>query len=111
MDKLFTFAGRVGEMGKRKIPMEFIENDSNRMVTYKKRQFGITKKVHEVSVLSGADVMVISFSPKGDLHVFSNQRYQFSTCIFLQVIKLGLKVFSLVLVYTLCSIDSRNISM
>ena len=43
--------------------LEYIENDTARRVTYKKRVKGIVKKTQELSVLCGVDACAIVYSP------------------------------------------------
>lgn len=45
--------------GRKKIPMEPIEKDSNRLVTFSKRRDGLFKKASEISTLCGVQIVVI----------------------------------------------------
>ncbi|CAJ1960585.1 unnamed protein product [Sphenostylis stenocarpa] len=53
-------------MTRRKVKIAFIENDSARKTTYKKRKKGMLKKVEELSTLCGIDACAIVYGP-GDL--------------------------------------------
>nr|QOC69204.1 MADS transcription factor AP3-3 [Trautvetteria caroliniensis] len=54
-------------MGRGKIEIKKIENDTNRQVTYSKRRTGIVKKARELTVLCDAQVSLIMFSCTGKL--------------------------------------------
>ncbi|KAL5700324.1 Floral homeotic protein [Ranunculus cassubicifolius] len=54
-------------MGRGKIEIKKIENDTNRQVTYSKRRTGIVKKARELTVLCDAQVSLIMFSNTGKL--------------------------------------------
>ena len=43
--------------------LEYIENDTTRRVTYRKRSRGLLKKTRELSVLCGVDACVLIYSP------------------------------------------------
>nr|QOC69187.1 MADS transcription factor AP3-2 [Trautvetteria caroliniensis] len=49
-------------MGRGKIEIKKIENDTNRQVTYSKRRAGILKKAQELTVLCDAKVALLMFS-------------------------------------------------
>ncbi|PWA78933.1 MADs-box protein, GDEF1 [Artemisia annua] len=57
-------------MGRGKIEIKKIENNTNRQVTYSKRRNGIFKKAHELTVLCDARVSLIMFSNTGKLHEY-----------------------------------------
>ncbi|KAF3322558.1 agamous-like MADS-box protein AGL62 [Carex littledalei] len=50
-------------MGRQKIPIRRIQNEEARQVCFSKRRAGLFKKAHELSVLCGAHLAVIVFSP------------------------------------------------
>ncbi|XP_074293793.1 agamous-like MADS-box protein AGL80 [Silene latifolia] len=50
-------------MARKKVKLQFIENDTARKVTYKKRVRGLVKKTQELSILCGVDVCTIVYSP------------------------------------------------
>ncbi|XP_042060066.1 MADS-box protein defh21-like [Salvia splendens] len=54
-------------MGRGKIEMKKIENNTRRQVTFSKRRSGLLKKTHELSVLCDAQIGLIVFSTKGKL--------------------------------------------
>lgn len=57
-------------MGRGKIEIKRIENNTNRNVTFCKRRSGLLKKAFELSVLCEADVAVIVFNARGKLYEF-----------------------------------------
>ena len=61
-------------MGRGKIEIKRIENQSNRQVTFSKRKNGILKKAKEISVLCDAEVGVVVFSSAGKLYDFCSPK-------------------------------------
>ncbi|CAK7355378.1 unnamed protein product [Dovyalis caffra] len=59
-------------MARNKLPLKKIDNPYRRNITYSKRKAGIIKKATELSVLCGADVGVLMFSPNGRLTSFAS---------------------------------------
>nr|CAN77533.1 hypothetical protein VITISV_009173 [Vitis vinifera] len=59
-------------MGRKKLVMQKLGNPSSRQVTFTKRKDGIVKKATELSILCGADVGLIMFSPKGRSITFAS---------------------------------------
>ncbi|KAL1533861.1 Agamous-like MADS-box protein agl11 [Salvia divinorum] len=59
-------------MGRGKIEIKRIENNTNRQVTFCKRRNGLLKKAYELSVLCDAEVALIVFSSRGRLYEYSN---------------------------------------
>ncbi|XP_019185054.1 PREDICTED: MADS-box transcription factor 23-like [Ipomoea nil] len=53
---------RLGR-GRRRIPLERIENDVQRNVSFSKRRFGLFKKANEISTLCGVKILVVVFPP------------------------------------------------
>ena len=51
--------------GRQRIEIRFIEDADRREVTFSKRKFGLLKKVSELSLLCGAHVAFVVFSPGG----------------------------------------------
>lgn len=51
--------------GRQKIEIKKIENEDDRLITFSKRRSGIYKKASELSILCGADVGFVVFSPSG----------------------------------------------
>ncbi|KAG6520106.1 agamous-like MADS-box protein AGL62 [Zingiber officinale] len=56
-----TTAGK----GKQKIEIKPIQKESSRQVCFSKRRAGVFKKASELSVLCGAEIAVLAFSPSG----------------------------------------------
>ncbi|KAL3641222.1 MADS-box protein defh21 [Castilleja foliolosa] len=54
-------------MGRGKIEVKRIENNTSRQVTFSKRRAGLIKKTHELSVLCDAQIGLMVFSSKGKL--------------------------------------------
>ncbi|XWS35713.1 hypothetical protein CRYUN_Cryun20dG0020100 [Craigia yunnanensis] len=63
-------------MGRGKIQMRRIENDTSRQVTFSKRRNGLLKKAFELSVLCDAEVALIIFSPRDKLYEFASSSMQ-----------------------------------
>nr|QWX93777.1 MADS-box protein 38 [Cunninghamia lanceolata] len=61
-------------MGRNKLEIKRIENNTSRQVTFCKRQNGLTKKAYELSVLCDIDIALIMFSPSGRLIPFSRKK-------------------------------------
>ncbi|KAL7093918.1 hypothetical protein ACP275_11G069000 [Erythranthe tilingii] len=71
-------------MGRKKLEIKRIEDNSARMVCFSKRRSGLIKKAKELSVLCDVDLAAIIFSNRGKLFQYSStdsiapvlQRYQ-----------------------------------
>ncbi|XP_008790798.2 agamous-like MADS-box protein AGL66 [Phoenix dactylifera] len=61
-------------MGRVKLQIKRIENNTNRQVTFSKRRNGLIKKAYELSVLCDIDIALIMFSPSGRLSHFSGRQ-------------------------------------
>ncbi|GMY11304.1 agamous-like MADS-box protein AGL104 [Fagus crenata] len=61
-------------MGRVKLQIKRIENNTNRQVTFSKRRNGLIKKAYELSILCDIDIALIMFSPSGRLTHFSGKR-------------------------------------
>ncbi|KAI0507032.1 hypothetical protein KFK09_013150 [Dendrobium nobile] len=61
-------------MGRVKLEIKKIENNTNRQMTFSKRRNGLIKKAYELSVLCDIDIALIMFSPSGRLSSFSGRR-------------------------------------
>ncbi|MQM22085.1 hypothetical protein Taro_055131 [Colocasia esculenta] len=59
-------------MGRRKIEIKRIENSEARHVTFSKRRSGLFKKLGELCIHCGAEVVTIVYSPGGKVHVFAS---------------------------------------
>ncbi|TYI77307.1 hypothetical protein E1A91_D06G135300v1 [Gossypium mustelinum] len=51
--------------GKQKIEIKIIENADDRLIAFSKRRTGIYKKISELSILCGGEILFITFSPAG----------------------------------------------
>lgn len=60
-------------MGRVKLPIKRIENNTNRHVTFSKRRNGLIKKAYELSVLCDIDIALLMFSPSKRLCPFSGR--------------------------------------
>ncbi|KDP45198.1 hypothetical protein JCGZ_15063 [Jatropha curcas] len=58
--------------GRQKIEIKPIERKSNLQVTFSKRRAGLVKKASELSLLCGAQVALIAFSPGKKVFAFGN---------------------------------------
>ncbi|KAM7507787.1 hypothetical protein LguiA_018240 [Lonicera macranthoides] len=68
-------------MGRGKIEVKRIENNTSRQVTFSKRRAGLLKKTHELSVLCDAQIGLIIFSTKGKLFEYTTQPFRMSMMI------------------------------
>ncbi|KAL2924717.1 Agamous-like MADS-box protein AGL80 [Bienertia sinuspersici] len=50
-------------MGRRKVKLQLIENESSRKITYTKRVRGVVRKTQELSVLCGVDACAVIYGP------------------------------------------------
>uniref|UniRef100_K9LXK1 AGL2-like protein 6 n=1 Tax=Iris fulva TaxID=92176 RepID=K9LXK1_9ASPA len=67
-------------MGRGRVELKRIEN--NRQVTFAKRRKGLLKKAYELSVLCDAEVALIVFSNRGELHEFCSSFSRCTTRVF-----------------------------
>ncbi|KAB2087981.1 hypothetical protein ES319_A04G142800v1 [Gossypium barbadense] len=51
--------------GRKKTQMKMIENKEDQLVVFSKRRLGIYKKISELSILCGTEILFIVFSPTG----------------------------------------------
>ncbi|KAG4142156.1 hypothetical protein ERO13_D06G115712v2 [Gossypium hirsutum] len=58
--------------GKQKIEIKIIENADDRLIAFSKRRTGIYKKISELSILCGAEILFIIFSPAGKPYSFGH---------------------------------------
>ncbi|KAH0464097.1 hypothetical protein IEQ34_006883 [Dendrobium chrysotoxum] len=58
--------------GRKKIEIKLIEKEENRQVCFSKRRQGLFKKASELSILCGAEVAAVVFSPAGKPYFFGN---------------------------------------
>ncbi|XP_039071296.1 agamous-like MADS-box protein AGL104 [Hibiscus syriacus] len=61
-------------MGRVKLEIKRIENNTNRQVTFSKRRNGLIKKAYELSILCDIDIALVMFSPSGRISHFSGRR-------------------------------------
>ncbi|KAF9686168.1 hypothetical protein SADUNF_Sadunf03G0130400 [Salix dunnii] len=59
-------------MGRKKVELKRIENNSSRQVTFSKRRNGLFKKARELSVLCDVQIALLIFSSRGKLFEFSS---------------------------------------
>ncbi|KAJ7942652.1 Transcription factor, MADS-box [Quillaja saponaria] len=60
-------------MGRGRIPIRRIENNTTRQVTFSKRRAGLLKKTHELSVLCDAEIGLIIFSSTGKMFQYCSE--------------------------------------
>ncbi|PKA64073.1 Agamous-like MADS-box protein AGL61 [Apostasia shenzhenica] len=60
-----TVGKKRQSMGRQKIPMKRIEREEARQVCFSKRRVGLFKKATELSILCGAEIGIVVFSPAG----------------------------------------------
>ncbi|TXG74697.1 hypothetical protein ES288_1Z019500v1 [Gossypium darwinii] len=58
--------------GKQKIEIKIIENADDRLIAFSKRRIGIYKKISELSILCGGEILFIIFSPAGKPYSFGH---------------------------------------
>ncbi|XP_051134993.1 agamous-like MADS-box protein AGL61 [Andrographis paniculata] len=71
------------KLGRRKIPLQKIEKESNLQVTFSKRREGVFKKASELCTLTGAEAGVVVFSPGDKAHSFGHPGINFVSDKFL----------------------------
>ncbi|OEL35188.1 MADS-box transcription factor 21 [Dichanthelium oligosanthes] len=59
-------------MGRGKIEIKRIENNTSRQVTFCKRRNGLLKKAYELSILCDAEIALVVFSSRGRLYEYSS---------------------------------------
>ena len=67
---------RPGGHGRRKIEIEYIEDKIRRHITFSKRKAGISKKAYELSRLTGAQVLLLISSERGQIYSFATPKLQ-----------------------------------
>ncbi|TYG64891.1 hypothetical protein ES288_D06G143200v1 [Gossypium darwinii] len=58
--------------GKQKIEIKIIENADDRLIAFSKRRIEIYKKISELSILCGGEILFIIFSPAGKPYSFGH---------------------------------------
>nr|AIZ95394.1 MADS48 [Erycina pusilla] len=66
-------------MGRQKIAMKRIENEEARQVCFSKRRAGMFKKATELSILCGAEIGIVVFSPAGKPFSFGHPSLDYIT--------------------------------
>lgn len=61
---------------RRKIPIKYIDNRTRRQVTFAKRRHGIMKKAYELSVLTGANILLLILGQSGLVYTFSTPKLE-----------------------------------
>ncbi|KAK7359431.1 hypothetical protein VNO77_01391 [Canavalia gladiata] len=59
-------------MGRRKIEITLVKDPNSRQVTFSKRRTGLFKKANEISILCGAEVAIVVFSPGNKPYSFGH---------------------------------------
>ncbi|WFD35083.1 transcription factor of the MADS box [Malassezia cuniculi] len=62
--------------GRRKIKIEFIDDDSRRHITFSKRKAGIMKKAYELATLTGTQVLLLVVSQTGLVYTFTTPKLE-----------------------------------
>ncbi|KAL3614388.1 hypothetical protein CASFOL_042462 [Castilleja foliolosa] len=75
--------------GRQKIPMEKIESETSRKVTFTKRRNGLFKKASELHTLCDAENAFVVYSPSNKAHSFGAPNIKTVTDRFLNVMGLG----------------------
>jgi hypothetical protein len=71
-------------MGRRKIEIESVKDPNTRQVTFSKRRSGLFKKANELSILCGAEVAIVMFSPGNKPYSFGHPRVDVVAAKYLQ---------------------------
>lgn len=61
-------------MGRKKIRIESIENERQKMVTFSRRRAGLIKKAHELAVLCDCKIALLIFDRTDNCHLFSSDQ-------------------------------------
>ncbi|KAL8460881.1 hypothetical protein ACS0TY_031600 [Phlomoides rotata] len=70
-------------LGRRRIEIKKIEKRSNLQVTFTKRRTGLFKKANELSLLCGAQIVILVQSPGGKIYSFGHPSVENSINCFL----------------------------
>lgn len=71
-------------MGRRKIEIVMVKDPNMRQVTFSKRRTGLFKKANELSILCGAEVAIIVFSPGNKPYSFGHPSVDVVVAKFIQ---------------------------
>ncbi|CCF56824.1 hypothetical protein KAFR_0B05290 [Kazachstania africana CBS 2517] len=61
---------------RRKNPIKYIENKTRRQVTFAKRRHGLMKKAYELSVMTGANILLLIVSNTGLVYTFTTPKLE-----------------------------------
>lgn len=67
-----TAKNKKRSIGRQKIELKKIANEGSRQVCFSKRRAGLFKKANELSILCGAELAILVFSPGGKPYSFSH---------------------------------------
>ena len=69
-------------MGRKKIRIESIENERQKMVTFSRRRAGLIKKAHELAVLCDCKIALLIFDRSDNCHLVGSQddKCSFNLC-------------------------------
>lgn len=62
--------------GRRKIKIEYIDDDARRHITFSKRKAGIMKKAYELATLTGTQVLLLVVSQTGLVYTFTTPKLE-----------------------------------
>nr|AIZ95393.1 MADS47 [Erycina pusilla] len=80
-------------MGRQKIAIKRIESEEARQVCFSKRRAGLFKKATELSILCGAEIGIVVFSPAGKPFSFGHPSLDYITRRFVGGTTIGCGVF------------------
>src|SRR3989338_6174854 len=63
-------------LGRRRNPIQFITDRNRRQFSFSKRKSGIMKKAFELSILTGAEVLLLVASETGHVYTFSSPKFR-----------------------------------
>ncbi|WFD20842.1 transcription factor of the MADS box [Malassezia caprae] len=64
------------QTGRRKIKIEYIDDDARRHITFSKRKAGIMKKAYELATLTGTQVLLLVVSQTGLVYTFTTPKLE-----------------------------------
>ncbi|WFD05881.1 transcription factor of the MADS box [Malassezia vespertilionis] len=67
---------KESKTGRRKIKIEFIDDDSRRHITFSKRKAGIMKKAYELATLTGTQILLLVVSQTGLVYTFTTPKLE-----------------------------------
>ncbi|KAL0234926.1 hypothetical protein GEMRC1_001508 [Eukaryota sp. GEM-RC1] len=60
----------------RKLDINFIEDKARRHICFSKRRSGLVKKAHELSMLTGTEILLVVVSEVGNVNCYASERFQ-----------------------------------